>query len=286
MVHALRCPLDERLQIVVRARRRDAERSALAPRAAPAAKRSGAPSGSRRACCADPRRWSGSCTARAALSPAAARAASPARGSSDGSRPGRSSSRDRTARSAPHRRTATGRSGTGHPAPCSPGRVRKKPAASGMLEVSGPRPSDCSSAMFSGVADMNSDRLVGQVVELRHAVVLEVVPDRQRLADLDSERRELILGPDSRTASAAPATGRCRPTGSPRARRATVTRPARHDDTSTPTARVPSNTIRSAIARGMHVQIGSLAVPVATRRRRCSRAQPPRWVSWKRPTPS
>jgi hypothetical protein len=39
----------------------------------------------------------------------------------------------------------------------SPGRVRKNPAASGMLEVSGPRPSFSSSAMFSGVTAMNSD---------------------------------------------------------------------------------------------------------------------------------
>ena len=39
----------------------------------------------------------------------------------------------------------------------SPARVRKKPPASGMFEVSGPRPSLSSSAKFSGVKAPNSD---------------------------------------------------------------------------------------------------------------------------------
>ena len=40
--------------------------------------------------------------------------------------------------------------------------------------------------------------LVGEVVEVDHRVVLEVLPDRQRLPDLDPERRELVLGSDPR----------------------------------------------------------------------------------------
>ena len=39
----------------------------------------------------------------------------------------------------------------------SPGRVRKKPPASGMFELSGPRPSASSNAKFSGVNAPNSD---------------------------------------------------------------------------------------------------------------------------------
>ena len=38
--------------------------------------------------------------------------------------------------------------------------------------------------------------LVGQVVDLRHAVVLEPVADRQVRAHLDPQRRELVLGAD------------------------------------------------------------------------------------------
>ena len=48
----------------------------------------------------------------------------------------------------------------------SPGRVRKNAPASGMLEVSGPRPSFASSSKFSGVERAEERRLVGLVVEL------------------------------------------------------------------------------------------------------------------------
>ncbi len=44
-----------------------------------------------------------------------------------------------------------------HVGASSPGRLRKKPPASPRLEVSGPRPSFCSRAAFSGVAAPRSD---------------------------------------------------------------------------------------------------------------------------------
>ena len=80
----------------------------------------------------------------------------------------------------------------------SSGRVRKKPPASGMLEVSGPRPSVSSSSKFWGVNAAEQRRLVGLVVELRHAVVLEVLADRQVLAHLDPEEREVVGRTDAR----------------------------------------------------------------------------------------
>ena len=73
--------------------------------------------------------------------------------------------------------------------------MRMNAAPSGMFEVSGPRPSP-SSSRFSGVSAPNSDWLVGEVVELRHAVVLEVVADREVDAHVDPHRREMVGGPD------------------------------------------------------------------------------------------
>ena len=79
----------------------------------------------------------------------------------------------------------------------SSGRVRKKPPASGMLEVSGPRPSlEQLEVLRCECAEER--RLVGLVVELRHAVVLQVVADRQVLADLDPVELEVLRRPDAR----------------------------------------------------------------------------------------
>ena len=117
--------------------------------------------------------------------------------------------RGRAARSAPRRRTATARSGTARRAPRGPARVRMKAAPSGMFEVSGPRP--CAEQLeVLGRQRAEQRRLVGEVVEVRHAVVLEVLADRQVDAHLDAERRAGARRDRSRRASAAPATGRRR----------------------------------------------------------------------------
>ena len=126
-----------------------------------------------------------------------------------------------------------------------------------MLDVSGPRPSASSSAMFSRCRRHEQRLLVGQIVELRHAVVLEVVPDRQRLADLDSERRELVLGPDPRQHQQ-----HRRLVGAGRQDHLALGAHRDHVPVSTTPRRrpraSPSNTIRSAIARGSTRQVGSL----------------------------
>ncbi len=126
-------------------------------------------------------------------------------------------------------------------------------------------------------------RLVGLVVELRHAVVLQVVADRQVLAHLDPvglRGRRPARCPRS---SAARATGTRRPRGSPRAPRGSPRRlPPRA--ISTPTARAPSNRIRSAIASVITSRFGRDSAgcrnAAAVEQRR-----PSRCVSWKRPTP-
>ena len=66
-----------------------------------------------------------------------------------------------------------------------------------MLELSGPRPSWQQRDVLR--RDRSKQRLlVGEVVDLRHAVVLQVVADRQLGPDRDPERRELILRADPR----------------------------------------------------------------------------------------
>ena len=77
-------------------------------------------------------------------------------------------------------------------------RVRKNPPASGMFEVSGPRPSFSSSSKFSGVRMPNSGGSVGHEVDVDHAVVLEVPADRQVLAHRHAEQREVVLRADPR----------------------------------------------------------------------------------------
>ena len=65
-----------------------------------------------------------------------------------------------------------------------------------MFDVSGPRPSDSSRSRFSGRDRHEQRLLVRQVVDLRHAVILEAVADRQRRPHFDPQRRQLVLGTD------------------------------------------------------------------------------------------
>ena len=64
-----------------------------------------------------------------------------------------------------------------------------------MLEVSGPRPSRLEQLEVLRREGPEERRLVGLVVQLRHAVVLEVVADRQVLAHLDPVELEILGGP-------------------------------------------------------------------------------------------
>ncbi len=74
-------------------------------------------------------------------------------------------------------------------------RVRKKPPASGMFELSGPRPLLCSSAKFSGVSTANSAGSSVVKLSVHHAVVLEVAADRQVLAHGSPKSARSSSGP-------------------------------------------------------------------------------------------
>ena len=79
----------------------------------------------------------------------------------------------------------------------SSGRVRKNAPASGMLDVSGPRPR-LERLEVRRREGAEERRLVGLVVEVGHAVVLEVLADGQVLAHLDAVWREVVGRPDAR----------------------------------------------------------------------------------------
>ena len=80
----------------------------------------------------------------------------------------------------------------------SSGRVRKN--AAGLGDVRGQRAAALALEQREVLGRERAEQrlLVGQVVELRHAVVLQVLADRQVLAHLDPERLEVLRRPDAR----------------------------------------------------------------------------------------